>query len=80
MIIVEVAVGVLLLIGFICGYGVREFISRRRGANARRRHFERLAEEVAQTRKLITARPEDRLAIGFQSSDEAHAPPEEGAS
>jgi hypothetical protein len=56
MIIVEVAAGVLLLIGFICGYGVREFISRHRGAKARRRHFERLAEEVAQTRKLIRNR------------------------
>jgi hypothetical protein len=43
MITVEVATGVLLLIGFVCGYGVREFISRHRRLTARRRHFERLA-------------------------------------
>ena len=32
---------VALLIGFICGYGVRELISRRRRAEYRRRHPER---------------------------------------
>jgi hypothetical protein len=30
-----------LLIGFVCGYGVRELISRRRSAEYRRRHPER---------------------------------------
>jgi hypothetical protein len=32
---------VALLIGFICGYGVRELIARRRRAEYRRRHPER---------------------------------------
>jgi hypothetical protein len=80
MVIVEVAAGVLLLIGFICGYGVREFISRHRRATARRRDFERLTKEVAQTRNLIAARPEDRCAIGFRSSDGARVSLEDGSS
>jgi hypothetical protein len=74
MTVVEVAAGVLLLIGFVCGYGVRELISRRRRAKARRRHFERLVEEVTRTpRKLIAARPEIR-------GDATHIPPEGRAS
>jgi hypothetical protein len=61
--------------------GIRELISRRRRAKARRRHFERLAEEATRTsRKLIAARPEARLAIGFQSGEDPHAPPEGEAS
>jgi hypothetical protein len=67
--------GVLLLIGFIYGYGVRELISRSRRANAERRHFERPREEITQTPKLIPARPEDRLAICFKSGDRG-VPPE----
>jgi hypothetical protein len=78
--IIAVVVGGLLLTGFICGYGARELISRRRQAKARRRHFERLAEEVSRTQKLIGARPEARLAIGLQSGDGGHAPPKVGGS
>lgn len=78
--VIAAAAGVLLLIGFIFGYGVRELISRHRRVKARRRHFERMTEEIAQTRKLITARPETRLAIGFQGGDGAQASPERGAS
>ena len=77
---IAMAAGVLVLIGFICGYAVREFISRLRRTRARRRHFERLVEGRAQTRKLIAARPDDRLAIGFKGGDGTHAPPEGGAS
>jgi hypothetical protein len=51
---------VLLLIGFICGYGVRALISHLRHAKARRRHFERQVEEIAQTRN------QERLAITYQ--------------
>lgn len=72
--VIVAAAGVLLLIGFICGYGVRELISRWRRAKANRRHFERMMEEVAQTPK------EDRLAITFQRDDNTLAPPEEGTS
>jgi membrane-associated phospholipid phosphatase len=32
-----------LLIGFICGYGVRELVARRRRAEYRKRHPERFA-------------------------------------
>jgi hypothetical protein len=52
--VIAVAAGVLLLIGFICGYGVRGSISRWHRAKARRRHFERMAEEITQTRKGAT--------------------------
>jgi hypothetical protein len=41
--VIVVAAGVLLLIGFICGYTVRGLISRRRRVKAERRDFERLA-------------------------------------
>jgi hypothetical protein len=61
---------VLLLIGFICGYGVRALISHLRRAKVERRQFERMAEEVAQTRK------QERLAITFQRSDNTPAPPD----
>jgi hypothetical protein len=74
--VIAVAAGVLLLIGFICGYAVREFVSRLRRTQVRRRHFERLVEETAQTRKLIAAQPQDRLGISFQSGDGARGPPE----
>jgi hypothetical protein len=47
-----------LLLGFVFGYIVREFISRRRGAKARRRHFELLAE--ARKRRLA---PFEDLAL-----------------
>jgi hypothetical protein len=73
---IAVAAGVLLLTGFICGYAVREFVSRLRRRKARRRHFERLVEETAQTRKLIAAKPQDRLGITFRSGDGARDPPE----
>lgn len=73
--VIAVAAGVLLLIGFICGYAVREIVSRLRRTKARRRHFERLVEETAQTRRLIAARPHDRLGITFQSGDGARGPP-----
>jgi hypothetical protein len=68
--VIAAAAGVLLLIGFICGYGVRALISRRRRMKAERRHFERMAEEVTPTRK------EGRLAITFQKRDSSQAPPE----
>jgi NhaP-type Na+/H+ or K+/H+ antiporter len=42
---VAVVAGMLLLIGFVCGYGVRALTSRLQRAKARRRHFERLAKE-----------------------------------
>jgi hypothetical protein len=77
--IVGVAAGILLLIGFMCGYGVRALISWHRRARAERQHFERLADEVTRTRKLITARPETRLAIGSKSGDRGDVPPEMGA-
>jgi hypothetical protein len=71
---IAVAAGLLLLIGFICGYGVRALISHLRRAKSRRRHFERMAEEVTQTRK------QERLAITFQRGDGTQAPPEGGRS
>jgi hypothetical protein len=74
--VIAVAAGVLLLIGFICGYGVRALISHLRHAKARRRRFERQVEEIAQTRKLIAAQPQHRLGITFQSGDDARNPPE----
>ena len=74
--VIAVAAGVLLLIGFMCGYGVRALISHLRHTRARRRHFERLVEETAQTRKLISAQSQDRLGITFQSGDGARDPPE----
>jgi hypothetical protein len=66
--VIAVAAGALLLIGFICGYGVRALISRLRQAKARRRHFERLLAEDAQS--------QDRLGITFQSGDGARGHPE----
>jgi hypothetical protein len=74
--VVAVAAGVLLRIGFICGYAVREFVSRLRRTKARRRHFERLVGETAQTHKLIAAQPQDRRGITFQSGDGVRGPPE----
>jgi hypothetical protein len=74
--VIAVAAGVLLLIGFICGYAVRECVSRLRRRRARRQHFERLAEQTAQTRKLIAATPHDRFAITLQSGAGARGPPE----
>jgi hypothetical protein len=68
--VLEVAAGVLLLIGFVCGYGVRALISHWHRLKATRRRFERMAEEVTQTRK------QERLAITFQKGDSARAPPE----
>jgi hypothetical protein len=68
--VIAAAAGVLLLIGFICGYGVRALISHLRRAKAERRHFERMVEEVTQTRK------EERLAITFQRGDTTQPPPE----
>jgi len=67
--VIAVAAGVLLLIGFICGYGVRALISHLHRAKARQRHFERMVEEVTQTRK------QEHLAITFQGGDRAQAPP-----
>jgi hypothetical protein len=43
--VIGMAAGVLLLIGFFRGYGVRALISRWRHAKATRRRFERTAEE-----------------------------------
>jgi hypothetical protein len=71
---IAVAAGVLLLIGFICGYGVRALISHWHRVRATRRRFERMAEEVMQTRK------QERLAISFQRGDSTQAPPEAGTS
>jgi hypothetical protein len=68
--VIAVAAGVLLLIGFICGYGFRALISHWHRVKARRRHFERMAEEITQTRK------QGRLAITFQRGDSTQAPPE----
>jgi hypothetical protein len=62
--IIAVAAGVLLLIGFICGYGVRALISRWHHAKARRRHFERMAEGITN---------QDRPAIIFQKGDSVAA-------
>jgi hypothetical protein len=67
--VIAVTLGVLLLIGFICGYGVRALISHLRRVKSRRRHFERMAEEVTQTRK------HERPAITFQSGDSTQPPP-----
>jgi hypothetical protein len=69
--VIALVAGVPLLIGFICGYGFRGLISRRRRAESIRRHFEHLAEE--RSRKLITARPEARLAT-FQRGDGTQPP------
>jgi hypothetical protein len=68
--VIVVAAGVLLLIGFICGYGVRELISQWRQAKSKRRRFERMAEQVRQTGK------QERLAVTFQRGDGARGPPE----
>jgi hypothetical protein len=80
--VIAVAAGVLLLIGFISGYAVREFISRLHRAKAGRQYYERMMEELARTqaRKLIAAQPADRRATGFQSGDGAQPPREGGAS
>jgi hypothetical protein len=74
--VIAVAAGALLLIGFMCGYAVRAFVSRLRRTKARRRDFERLVEETAQARKPIAAEPQDRLGITFQSGDGPRGPPE----
>ena len=66
--VIAVAAGVSLLIGFICGYGVRALISRWHRVNATRRRFERMAEEIIQTRQ------QDRLAITFQTGDSTQVP------
>jgi hypothetical protein len=71
---IAVAAGLLLLIGFICGYSVRALISHLRRVKSRRRHFKRMAEEVTQTRK------QERLAITFQRGDSTQAPSEGGTS
>jgi hypothetical protein len=71
---IAAAAGVLLLIGFICGYGVRALISHWHRVRATRRRFERMAEEVTQRRK------HERLAISFQRGDSTQAPPEGGTS
>lgn len=68
--VIAVASGVLLLIGFISGYGVRALISRSHRAKATRRRFERMVEQVTETRK------QERLAITFQRGDSTQAPPE----
>jgi hypothetical protein len=62
--VVAVAAGVLLLIGFICGYSVRALISRWHRMKARRRRFETMVQELTQPRK-----PE-RLAITFRRGDD----------
>jgi hypothetical protein len=67
--VIAAAAGVLLLIGFVCGYGVRALISRWHHVKATRRRFERMAEEV-------TRRKQERLAITFQKGDIPQAPPE----
>ena len=41
---------VLMLVGFAGGYGVRELVSRRRRAAAKRQHLERLARRDLLTR------------------------------
>jgi hypothetical protein len=71
---IAVAAGVLLLIGFIFGYSVRALISHWHRVKATRRRFERMAEEVTQTRK------QERLAITFQRGDRTQTPPESGTS
>jgi hypothetical protein len=63
--VIEVAAGVLLLIGFVSGYGVRALISHLRHEKARRRHFDRMVEEIARTGK------QERLGITFQRDDGA---------
>jgi hypothetical protein len=72
--VIAVAAALLLLIGFICGYGVRALISHLRRVKSRRRHFERMMEELTQTGK------QERLAITFQRRDSTQAPPEGGTS
>jgi hypothetical protein len=67
--IIAVAAGVLLLIGFICGYGVRASISHWHRVKARR-HFERMAEDATQRGE------QNRLAITFQRGDSTRAPPD----
>jgi hypothetical protein len=70
--VIAVAAGMLLLIGFVCGYGVRALISRRHRMKARQHHFERIVKEFMQTPK------QERLAIAFQRGDSRHAPSEGG--
>jgi len=53
MTVIAVAAGVLLLIGFICGYALRELISRLRRAKARQQHFEHQREEITRTRRSL---------------------------
>lgn len=67
------AAGALLLIGFICGYGVRELISRWRRVKAQRR-FERMVEVSAKREPGATRHyfPEGAIA--------QRAPPEGGTS
>jgi hypothetical protein len=69
--VIAVAAGVLLLIGFICGYGFRALISRWHRAKATRRRFERMAEEDAQRGGMSDARLLYKVAI-------AHGPPTMG--
>jgi hypothetical protein len=68
--VIVAAAGVLLLIGFVCGYGVRALTSHWHRLKATRRRFERMAEEVTQTRK------QERLAITFRRGDSTQAPRE----
>jgi hypothetical protein len=67
--VIAVAAAVSLLIGFICGYGVRPLMSRWHRVKATRRRFERMAEQITQTRK------QERLAITFQRGDSTQVPP-----
>ena len=83
--VLAVAAGVLLLIGFICGYGIRELISRHRHAKARRRHLERMLDvehmlDEIRSQRLIVAKPADRLAVEFKRGDDAQSPAEGRAS
>jgi hypothetical protein len=56
MLLLSAAAGVLLLVGFAAGYGVREFISRRRRAAARREYCERQLQKERQVQKLLAWR------------------------
>jgi hypothetical protein len=48
--------GLLLLFGFAAGYGLREVISRRRRAVARRRYYERQHQKAVATRNLLLSK------------------------
>jgi hypothetical protein len=45
-----VEASIILLVGFIAGYGVRELVSRRRHAAARKRFYEKLETGQIQSR------------------------------